>query len=285
MATKKQHEGKGLLSGTTLAGAAAGALLGGPIGALLGGVVGSLAGSRGEGHRPNVHREAEWRGEAELTDEAVGAEDRAAYEAERPAEALRVARQIAAPLQDDQPVQAGDYIEKTMRLLASFDTEGVKAKGREGAAVRALSDLDALLSTGIEANARAADTPDHRLPEAGHLGDPCDYAGWTFPSDEDLMLLAALRKKNPARYKFTADDVALVKRLNVYTKRTVLYGNFSVPEKRRIEPVNTSKQGSWLQSLGGKSARTKELRSVTPAGFARAFYEANKDRVYVEEAG
>jgi hypothetical protein len=28
--------------------------------------------------------------------------------------------------------------------------------------------------------------------------------------------------------------------------------------------------------LGGKSERTKELRSITPMGFAKAFYEANK---------
>lgn len=28
--------------------------------------------------------------------------------------------------------------------------------------------------------------------------------------------------------------------------------------------------------LGGKSERTKELRSMTPLGFAKAFFEANQ---------
>jgi len=42
-----------------------------------------------------------------------------------------------------------------------------------------------------------------------------------------------------------------------------------------VEPVKVCEQGSWLQKLGGKSEKTKTLRSATPMGFARAFYEAN----------
>lgn len=60
-----------------------------------------------------------------------------------------------------------------------------------------------------------------------------------------------------------------------YTKRTYLWGSFNIPERNPVEPIRSNKQGSWLQSLGGKSAKTKELRSMTPAGFARAFMEAN----------
>jgi hypothetical protein len=60
-----------------------------------------------------------------------------------------------------------------------------------------------------------------------------------------------------------------------WTKRTCLWGEFTPPEKTPVEPVRVCEQGSWVQKLGGKSARTKRLRSVTPAGFARAFYEAN----------
>lgn len=61
-----------------------------------------------------------------------------------------------------------------------------------------------------------------------------------------------------------------------YTKRTYLWGNFNEPAKNPVEPIRSNKQGSWLQSLGGSSARTKELRSITPAGFAQAFYSANR---------
>jgi hypothetical protein len=51
-------------------------------------------------------------------------------------------------------------------------------------------------------------------------------------------------------------------------------------EKRPREPVfYTDKKGrrlSWLAAkLGGKSERTKELRSKTPVGFSRAFAKAN----------
>jgi hypothetical protein len=66
-----------------------------------------------------------------------------------------------------------------------------------------------------------------------------------------------------------------------YTKKTLLWGNFIPPtpatlgENRSVEPVRESSQGSWLMKLGGSSERTKELRSITPAGFARAFFEVN----------
>lgn len=57
-----------------------------------------------------------------------------------------------------------------------------------------------------------------------------------------------------------------------YTKKTCLWGEFNKPKKQRVEPVEGSKL--W-RTLGGKSARTKELRSITPPGFAKAFFEAN----------
>lgn len=64
---------------------------------------------------------------------------------------------------------------------------------------------------------------------------------------------------------------------DAYTKRTCLWGRFNTDLVRApVEPVKVCPQGSWLQRLGGKSERTKELRSVTPPGFAKAFYEANK---------
>ena len=61
-----------------------------------------------------------------------------------------------------------------------------------------------------------------------------------------------------------------------YTKKTCLWGNFNIPEKNSVEPVNVCSQGSWIQKLGGKSERTKTLRSITPSGFAKAFFEANR---------
>lgn len=57
-----------------------------------------------------------------------------------------------------------------------------------------------------------------------------------------------------------------------YTKKTGLWGNFVKPEKRNLTPVLGN---SPIMKLGGSSSKTKELRSVTPLGFAWAFYHSN----------
>lgn len=57
-----------------------------------------------------------------------------------------------------------------------------------------------------------------------------------------------------------------------YTKRTCIWGEFAELRKTPVEPTEGSKM--WAK-YGGKSERTKAARSVTPAGFARAFFEAN----------
>lgn len=58
-----------------------------------------------------------------------------------------------------------------------------------------------------------------------------------------------------------------------YNKDTWLFGKFNKLKPLRMEPIEKDNPG-WKR-LGGKSERTKELRSVTPLGFAYAFYEAN----------
>ena len=92
-------------------------------------------------------------------------------------------------------------------------------------------------------------------PEARLLFHPSDYAGW-------------------------ADDPST----EAYTKRTCLWGHFDTDlEKKPIEPVmyvgKNGKRGSYIWAkLGGKSERTKELRSMTPIGFSRAFADRNAER-------
>lgn len=60
-----------------------------------------------------------------------------------------------------------------------------------------------------------------------------------------------------------------------WKKRTCLWGNFTIPEKNPVEPIRSTKQGSWVQKLGGGSKDRRKLRSITPQGFAKAFFEAN----------
>jgi hypothetical protein len=59
---------------------------------------------------------------------------------------------------------------------------------------------------------------------------------------------------------------------DAYTKKTGLMGTFNrdLPQS----PVDPDPKSPIMQ-LGGKSERTKELRSMTPLGFALAFYLAN----------
>jgi len=57
-----------------------------------------------------------------------------------------------------------------------------------------------------------------------------------------------------------------------YSKKTCLWGKFNKPIKTPVEPV----EGSKLHlKYGGRSERTKTVRSLTPSGFAKAFFKAN----------
>lgn len=55
-----------------------------------------------------------------------------------------------------------------------------------------------------------------------------------------------------------------------YTKKTLLWGRFTPPAMRRVEAT----EGSKMHLLPPSPDRAA-LRSVTPAGFAHAFFEAN----------
>jgi hypothetical protein len=63
-----------------------------------------------------------------------------------------------------------------------------------------------------------------------------------------------------------------------WTKRTCLWGIFNQPAQNPVL-VSESEKGrnkGWLYKLGGTSEKTKRLRSITPPGFATAFFKANQ---------
>lgn len=62
---------------------------------------------------------------------------------------------------------------------------------------------------------------------------------------------------------------------DMYNKNTCIWcGNgFIQPEKKRLEPLHKDNPG-W-KFCGGKSLRTKNIRSATPRGFAKAAFIAN----------
>lgn len=55
-----------------------------------------------------------------------------------------------------------------------------------------------------------------------------------------------------------------------YTKRTLLWGNFTPPTRKPVPPT----EGSKVLKMGESKGRAR-ARSVTPSGFAQSFYEAN----------
>ncbi len=63
-----------------------------------------------------------------------------------------------------------------------------------------------------------------------------------------------------------------------YRKKTALWGRFNEPVKCPVEPqgVRHGQPDEWYSRRGGSSEKTKEYRSRTPAGFAKAFFEANR---------
>ena len=65
-----------------------------------------------------------------------------------------------------------------------------------------------------------------------------------------------------------------------YTKKTDLWGYFNIPKKTPVKPIFYISGGKRFPPIwgetGGKSERTKMLRAITPLGFARAFFKANK---------
>lgn len=88
--------------------------------------------------------------------------------------------------------------------------------------------------------------------------DPYEYGGYMDGSEESF------HPKMPA--------------YDGYTKKTCIWagGGFVMPEKKP-GPINIGMFWGW-RWLGGNSTRTKQLRSLTPRGFARAVYEANHER-------
>lgn len=87
-----------------------------------------------------------------------------------------------------------------------------------------------------------------------HYFDPYEYGGYLNQTE------GSYHPKMPHR--------------NAYTKKTCLWvGNgFVMPDKKPVPHIGCF--WGW-KFLGGKSERTKQLRSLTPEGFARAVYYFN----------
>lgn len=73
---------------------------------------------------------------------------------------------------------------------------------------------------------------------------------------------------NPCDYGLQPDGT----KIDQYTKKTLVWGKFNLPVKNPVDPI----EGSKMHNLPATKDRWR-IRSMTPQGFARAFFEANND--------
>ena len=130
----------------------------------------------------------------------------------------------------------------------------------------------------------ALENPVGRLPKALKqfggidIGTPWYFDPYQFAGKADTAANLRYAKTEPLLKSFYQRMTPRQRKsftTERYTKKTGLWGNFHKPELAPLPPIRATKQGSWLQKLGGKSEKTKALRSLTPTGFAQAFFEAN----------
>lgn len=90
-----------------------------------------------------------------------------------------------------------------------------------------------------------------------YIFNPYDYGGYLPEND-----------KHPTWPDYIAPRDA-------YPKKTCLWtgGGFVMPEKKSVEPEPG--YSAQHKKLGGKSLKTKNIRSATPRGFANAVFESN----------
>ena len=132
----------------------------------------------------------------------------------------------------------------------------------------------------------AIENPVGRMGKLLEMGEPWyfqpnEFAGWLKPNKAQINELNRIRNKSLSE-KITRQEGDFVMKMEAYTKKTGIWGSFGKPEKKPLDPVYiTAATGERFSPVawftGGKSAKTKELRSNTPLGFAMAFFEANKD--------
>lgn len=110
-----------------------------------------------------------------------------------------------------------------------------------------------------ESSVEAVSTLYRRPDEYAH---PYEYAGWLEPEDRHPDYPRAIAPRD------------------LYPKKTGLwYGNGFKPPERRPADDEAEPEFRGFRKLGGKSDRTKRIRSATPRGMARAIAAANPYRL------
>jgi hypothetical protein len=182
-----------------------------------------------------------------------------------PSDVVKYARYAVAYTPGADPQRAEVYAVLAAPPCTDFSVSGAQywpAKDADGTTDRALAVLDACvrIATALAPNRWMLENSVGRIPKLRPaLGKPRVYV-------------------DPYQFAHLADNPETER----YTKKTGLWGCFDAAMFRSLSqenggPVRVCAQGSWLQKLGGKSERTKELRSMTPVGLAQACHAALVD--------
>lgn len=105
-----------------------------------------------------------------------------------------------------------------------------------------------------------------------HKFNPCEYAGYLQIDKSELDLIYSMSEQMDMT-KLPKPIMQKIWDYNLYNKETWLWGKFNKPMQNKLSPAYKEFPGHVL--FGGKSERTKELRSVDPKGFSEAFYQFN----------
>jgi hypothetical protein len=190
-----------------------------------------------------------------------------------------------------------DY--KILGILASpvctdFTVSGAqywKSKDKDGRTNESLKLVDACLEIieVLKPKWFAIENPVGRLstlrPQIGpprYYFNPCDFAGYLDENNipENISFANEIRDKAELGLPLSKEMVEFSVFNNLYTKKTGIWGTSTIPQQKYIAPIRfKAKNGDYYSPVhwysGGKSERTKTLRSMTPLGFAKAFYQAN----------
>lgn len=111
------------------------------------------------------------------------------------------------------------------------------------------------------------------------------YSSYWYQGGEELIWcfenpMTRMHKLVPelgsVKFKFSPNEFAVYSdspESNQYSKQTWLFGNFTPPIKNELPSLINGLK--WKDSKRGTPDQIKEQRSITPDGFAKAFYMAN----------
>jgi hypothetical protein len=124
----------------------------------------------------------------------------------------------------------------------------------------------------------------HGLTEALEIAEACvricEWSGARWMFENPVSTLASYWRKPDHRFNPCDYGGYLMPSGDAYTKKTCLWtgGGFVIPEKRPVAPAD----GSKMHRLAPSPDRA-DKRSVTPMGFARAVFEANRGQRGADE--